>query len=151
LFFVLKEVAMSEQNKQLVRRFFEQIDTGETAILDEFLAEGYDDHNPPPFPNLQPGIDGAHQAFNLALNAFAEFKHEILDQLAEGDKVVTRIRGSGKHTGNFLGIPPTNKDVTMEGIAVHRIADGKIVEHWSTIDAFGLFVQLGVVQPPGAG
>jgi len=142
---------MSEQNKQLVRRFFEQIDTGEPAILDEFVAPGYDDHNPPPFPNLPPGIDGARQAFNLALDGFSDFKHEVLDQVAEGDKVVTRIKASGKHTGDFLGIPPTNRDVTMEGIAVHRIADGKIVEHWSTIDAFGLFVQLGVVQPPGGG
>ena len=74
-----------------------------------------------------------------------------MDQVAEGDKVVTRIRASGKHAGDFLGIPPTKRDVTMEGIAVHRIADGKIVEHWSTIDAFGLFAQLGVVQPPGSG
>ena len=61
---------MSEQNKQLVRRFFEQIDTGEPAILDEFVAQGYDDHNPPPFPDLPPGIDGARKAFNLALDGF---------------------------------------------------------------------------------
>jgi predicted ester cyclase len=142
---------LSEQNKQLVRRFFEQIDTGEPAILDEFIAQGYDDHNPPPFPNLPPGIDGARRAFDLALAGFAEFRHEILDQVAEGDKVVTRIRGSGKHTGDFLGIPATNREVTMEGIAVHRIANGRIVEHWSTIDALGLLVQLGVVQPPGGG
>ena len=142
---------MSEQNKQLIRRFFEQIDTGEAGILDEFVAQGYDDHNPPPFPDLAPGIDGARKAFNHALDGFSDFKHEILDQVAEGDKVVTRLRASGRHTGDFLGIPPTNKDVTMEGIAVHRIAGGKIVEHWSTVDAFGLFVQLGVVQPPGGG
>jgi len=142
---------MSEQNKQLVRRFFEQIDSGEPAILEEFVAQRYNDHNPPPFPDLPPGIAGADKAFNLALIAFSDFKHEVLDQVAEGDKVVTRIRASGKHTGDFLGIAPTNRDVTMEGIAVHRIADGKIVEHWSTIDALGLFVQLGVVQPPGGG
>ncbi|MEX0684080.1 MAG: ester cyclase [Dehalococcoidia bacterium] len=141
---------MSEQNKQLVRRFFEQIDTGEPAILDEFISQDYDDHNPPPFPNLQPGIAGSHQAFKLALDAFGEFSHEILDQVAEGDKVVTRVRATGKHTGNFLGIPPTNKDVTMDGITVHRITDGKIVEHWSTIDAFSLFAQLGAIEPPGA-
>jgi len=142
---------MSEQNKQLIRRFFEQIDTGDPAILDTFVARRYDDHNPPPFPDLPAGIAGAHKAFDLALEAFSDFKHEVLDQVAEGDKVVTRIKATGKHTGVFLGIPATNKDVTMEGIAVHRIAEGKIVEHWSTIDAFGLFAQLGVVQPPGGG
>lgn len=141
---------MSEQNKQLIRRFFEKIDTGEIGILDEFIDRSYDDHNPPPFPDLPPGIGGAQTAFGLALEGFAEFKHEILDQLSDGDKVVTRVRGSGKHTGNFLGIPATNREVTMEGIAIHRIAGGKIVEHWSTIDALGLLVQLGAVEPPGS-
>src|SRR3970040_3049766 len=142
---------MSEQNKQLIRRFFERIDTGQPDILDDFVAGSYDNHNPPPFPDLPPGIYGARKAFNLALDAFSDFKHEIMDQVAEGDKVVTRVKASGKHTGDFLGIAPTNRDVTLEGIAVHRIADGKIVDHWYTVDAFGLFVQLGVAQLPGGG
>jgi predicted ester cyclase len=57
--------------------------------------------------------------------------------------------GYGKHTGDFLGIPPTGKDVRMEGIAIHRIAEHKLVEHWAQIDAVSLLVQLGAIPPPG--
>lgn len=96
-----------------------------------------------PFPGLPPGIAGSRKAFELALTSFSDFRHEIEDQIAEGDKVVTRIKASGTHTGDFLGIAPTGKQVTMTGTAVHRIANGKIVEHWSDIDALGLFQQLG--------
>ena len=139
---------MSEANKELVRRFFEGVDKGDPAVLQEFISHDYDDHNPPPFPDLPPGLAGSHKAFDYALGAFSEFQHEILDQVAEGDKVVSRIKAQGKHTGDFLGIPATGKEVTMTGIAVHRIANGKIVEHWGQIDALGLFQQLGAF-PPG--
>jgi hypothetical protein len=81
---------MSEGNKALVRRFLEVVDTGNPAILDEYISPSYNDHNPPPFPGLAPGLEGARQAFALALAAFSDFRHEIHDQLAEGDTVVTR-------------------------------------------------------------
>jgi len=139
---------MSESNKELVRRFMQRIDTGDPAILEEFISPDYNDHNPPPFPDLPPGLAGSRKAFGDALAAFSDFAHVIDDQIAEGDKVVTRITARGKHTGNFLGIPPTGKEVTMTGIAVHRIANGKIVEHWGQIDAMGLFQQIGAF-PPG--
>lgn len=139
---------MSEENKALVRRFFEAIDTGDIAILDEFLAPDYDDHDPPPFPGLAPGLVGAKQAFQYALNAFSDFRHTIEDQIAEGDKVVTSIKGDGTHTGEFLGIPATGKEVSMRGIAIHRIAGGKLVEHWGRIDAVALLTQLGAIPAP---
>jgi steroid delta-isomerase-like uncharacterized protein len=135
-----------ESNKELVRRFYEAIDRGDSAILDEFLAADYDDHNPP-FPNLPLGRAGSREGFRLALGAFSDFHHEVEDQIAEGDKVVTRMRASGRHTGEFLGIPATGKEVTMTGIAVHRIANGKIAAHWSEVDAFGFFQQLGSFPP----
>ncbi|MEX2247224.1 MAG: ester cyclase [Dehalococcoidia bacterium] len=138
---------MSDANKQLIRRFYEAIDEGDPAILDQFIARGYDDHNPP-FPNLSPGLAGSREAFHLALTAFSDFRHEVIDQIAEGDRVVTRMTASGRHTGEFLGIPATGKEVTMTGIAVHRIVDGKIAEHWSEVDGFGLFQQLGAFPAP---
>jgi hypothetical protein len=98
---------MSEGNKALVRRFLEAVDTSNPAILDEYISPNYNDHNPPPFPGLAPGQEGARQAFALALAAFSDFHHEIHDQLAEEDKVVTRITGYGTHTGELLGIPAT--------------------------------------------
>ncbi len=138
----------AEQNKAIVRRFLEAVDTGDIAILDEFVAPNYNDHNPPPYPGLAPGLEGAKQAFALSLAAFSDFHHTIHDQIAAGDKVVTRITAYGTHTGELIGIPPTGKQVTMTGIAIHRIANGKLVEHWAQIDAFGLLQQLGAIPVP---
>ena len=82
------------------------------------------------------------------LNAFSDFRHTIEDQVAEGDKVVTSIRGYGTHTGEFLGIAPTGKEVSMRGIAIHRIANGKLAEHWGRVDNVGLLIQLGAIPAP---
>jgi predicted ester cyclase len=141
----------TEENKALIRRWLASVDTGEIGVVDEFLGSGYLDHNPLPIPGLRGGIEGARQAFAYGLNAFSEFRHEIEDQYADGDMVITRVTGYGKHTGEFLGIPPTGKEVKMEGIAIHRIADGKAIEHWAQVDALGLLQQLGAIPTPGEG
>jgi predicted ester cyclase len=139
----------TEANKALVRSWLEAVDTGDVSVVERFLDPGYVDYNPPPFPDLPPGIEGARQAFVQGLRAFSDFHHEIEDQYADGDTVISRIVGYGKHTGDFLGVAPTGKDVRMEGIAIHRIAGGKIVEHRAQIDAAGLLMQLGALTPPG--
>jgi steroid delta-isomerase-like uncharacterized protein len=141
-------MSTAEENKALVRSWLEAIDTGEPAVVDKYVSEDVVDHNPPPIPGLAPGIQGLRDAFANALTAFTDFRHEVKAQYAEGDTVISRIVGYGKHTGEFLGCPATGKDVQMEGIAIHRIADGKLVEHWAQIDAVGLFVQLGAIPPP---
>ena len=99
-------------------------------------------------PGLAPGLQGAKLAFQFTLNAFSDFRHTIEDQIAEGDRVVTSIRAYGTHTGEFLGIAPTGKEVSMRGIAIHRIANGKLVEHWGRVDNVGLLIQLGAITVP---
>jgi predicted ester cyclase len=76
-------------------------------------------------------------------------RHEISLQVAEGDLVVSHIAGRGLHTGELLGIPATNKEIETEGIVIHRVRDGKIVEYWSVTDLARVLQQLGVI--PGAG
>jgi steroid delta-isomerase-like uncharacterized protein len=139
---------MSEENKALVREFMAKVDTGDITVLDKFLSDGYDDHNPPPFQQGT-GHEAGRAAFNYALNAFSDFKHEIVAQYADGDTVITRLVGSGKHTGEFMGVPATGKQVSMEGIAIHRVENGKLVEHWSTVDALSLLMQMGAIPAPG--
>jgi predicted ester cyclase len=139
----------TEDNKALVRRWLSDVDTGDIGVVEKYVSRSYDDHNPPPFPVERIGFEGAKQGFQYALGAFSDFHHEIEDQYADGDRVITRITGYGKHTGDFLGIPPTGKDVKMEGIAIHRIVDGQLVEHWAQVDAAGLLMQLGAIPPPG--
>jgi len=76
-------------------------------------------------------------------------RHEIGIQVAEGDLVVSQITGRGVHAGELLGIPATNAEVETEGIAIHRIRDGKIVEYWSVTDIARVLQQVGVL-PGGA-
>ncbi len=137
----------AEANKALVRRYFEAIDQRrDPAVVDEFLSEDFVSHNPS--PGFGTDRDGQKQAFVHFLQAAPESSHIIEDMLAEGDEVMTRVTARGTQTGTLFGIPPTNKLITMSGIAIHRIADGKIVEHWHEIDMLRGLQQLGVVPVP---
>jgi predicted ester cyclase len=135
------------ESKTLLQHFQRDIDTGEPSILEKYVGTTYSDHHPPPFASKTPGMPGLVETFNIALGIFSDFKHVVEDQVAEGDKVASRITGTGRHVGAFLGIPPTNKMVTMSGIAIHRVANGKLVEHWGQVDAVGLLTQMGVIPP----
>jgi predicted ester cyclase len=81
--------------------------------------------------------------------AFPDLHFTIEDQIAEGDKVVNRVTARGTHLGDFRGIPPTGKQVTVAGITIDRIAGGKLVESWTSWDFLGILQQLGVVPKLG--
>jgi len=138
----------SEENKALVRRFYEEIDKGNLAAMDELVAEDYLDHNPPPFPGLAPGREGLKQSFRIFQHATPGY-HKIEDQIAEGDKVVTRMTSYGKHDGDLPGAPRTGNDLKMTSITIHRIANGKLVEKWSDKDVLGFLQQIGVIPSFG--
>jgi steroid delta-isomerase-like uncharacterized protein len=135
---------MSAQNKALVRRFYEEIDKGNIAAMDDLVVEDYIDHSPPPFPGVAPGREGLKQSFKLFWEATPGY-HRIEDQIAEGDKVVTRLTAYGAHEGDLPGIPRTGNALEMTAVVIHRIADGKIVEKWSNKDVLGFLQQLGVI------
>ncbi len=78
-------------------------------------------------------------------SAFAEHNTTIHDQIAEDDRVATRWTARFTHSGTFMGIPPTNKEVSVNGISIYRFAEGKIVEVWINWDRLGLLQQLGVI------
>jgi steroid delta-isomerase-like uncharacterized protein len=135
----------TEDNKALVRDWFTEIDKGEAADFDRFLAIDYADHNPPPIRTEASGRAGVKEYSATFRAAIDDFRHVVEEQIAEGDRVVSRITASGTHTGELLGIPPTGRRVRMAGVAIHRIASGKLVEHWAQIDLLGLLQQLGAV------
>ena len=135
----------AEDNKALVRQWFEEIDKGEQANFDRFLAPDYVDHNPPPMPVTTAAREAVKEYSAGFRAALRDFHHVVEDQVAEGDKVVSRITAYGTHCGELLGIAATGKPVSMTGIAIHRVADGKLVEHWSQTDLLGLLQRLGVV------
>jgi steroid delta-isomerase-like uncharacterized protein len=143
----------TEENKALVRRFrvpraawARAIDRGDLAAMDELVAEDYIDHNPPPFLGLAPGREGLKQAFQIFWEA-TPGHHRIDDQIAEGDKVVTRMTAIGKHEGDLPGAPRTGNELTMTAVTIHRIENGKLAEKWSDNDALGFLQQIGVIPP----
>ena len=141
---------MSEENKQLVRAYLKAIDEAdEWSVVDEYLSPDFVTHNPiPGFGSDRDGVKASSAMFKAATPDGA---HVIEDQVAEGDKVVSRIVGYGTQTGELFGVPPTGERIETAGIAIHRITGGKIVEHWSVVDMARVFAQLGVLEPPAEG
>ena len=133
----------TEENKTVVRQYFDRWGTRE-SLAPDFVA-----HMPgvPEPMNREAFI----QFQGVILSAFPDFAPTLEDQIAEGDKVVNRLVFHGTHRGDFQGIPPTGKRVTITAITIERVAGGKIVEHWIEMDALGMMQQLGVVPPPGQG
>ena len=136
-----------EDNKMLLRRFFEAWNEGKLDDCYALLAPEIVDHAVP--PGFPPGLEGVKQSTALVRNAFPDGQFTIEDLIAEGEEVMVRWTVRATHTGNFFGIPPTGKQVAVAGIDIARIADGKAVEHWRIFDQLGLLQQLGVVPAPG--
>jgi predicted ester cyclase len=139
----------AEENKELIRRYFKAIDEagriGNADVLDEFMAPDFVEHNP--FPGMEPTRDGWKKVFMGFVDGAPGY-HEVEDLVAEGDKVVARIVGYGRHQGDLFGMPATGKDIRVSGIAIWRLREGKIVEHWHETDQVGLLQQVGVLPAP---
>jgi steroid delta-isomerase-like uncharacterized protein len=136
----------AEENKAVVRHFFAAADEQRLEVVADLLASDYRlrfDGNPE--MDRQAGL-GFFAAF---LAAFPDIRHEVQDQLAEGDRVATRIVVRGTHQAEFMGIPATGKAIAIGAINVVRLDHGKIAEHWVNSDALGMLQQLGVVPGPG--
>jgi len=132
----------AEENKALVRHWFAQLDQRNFPVIDELLSDDYVDHNPP-LPNMPPGREGVWQASQALAAAFPDAVHTIDDQMAEGDKVMTRLTVRATFLGEILGFQPTGKIVEVSGIAVHRVVGGQLVEHWAHMDMSGFMQQIG--------
>jgi predicted ester cyclase len=131
----------------IVRRFVDEYQTGASkSAFTELLHPEVLDHSRP--PGVAPGAEGVRQQFDGFRAAFDGFRAEILDQIADGDKVVTRKVFRGTHTGSFQGIEPTGAEVAIHVIDIVRVADGRIVEHWNIVDRLGLLTQLGALPVP---
>jgi len=139
---------MSEENKAISKRVYEEVwAKGNMAVVDELFADDYVNHNQP--PNLPGGKEGFKMLAGGYISAFPNMSMVVEEILADGDRVVTRWVSTGKHKGEFNGIPATGKDVRVTGISIDRIAGGKVAESWGEFDLAGLLMQLGAVPPPG--
>jgi steroid delta-isomerase-like uncharacterized protein len=126
-------VSVEQKHKALVRRFHEEAwNKGNVAAVDEFMAADYVDY---PIPSgLPPGTEGLKQTITTYRTAFPDLKATVDDIFAEGDRVAYRWSTRGTHLGDWLGIPPTGYHMAATGITVFRIAGGKVVEGWTSMD-----------------
>ena len=136
---------MTEQNKELVRRFFEAFAADDQETLKELLAPDHIFHH-----TAGPVDRETHlQGITAFTTTFSDLEFTIEEQIAEGDLVVTRLTWRAIHSGNFQGQPPTNNEVEVAGISIERIGEGRIAERWYIHDELGLMQQLGILPPMG--
>jgi steroid delta-isomerase-like uncharacterized protein len=136
----------AETNKALVRREFEEMFSkgGDLDTAGEYYAPNYVLHEPT--SGEVRGREAARQFAAAYREAFPDLQTEIEDQVAEGDKVVSRFSGRGTHLGETEDFgPATGNPIEITGITIDRVADGKIVEEWTNFDALGLLQQIGLI------
>ena len=135
---------MTEELKAKARRIWEEIfPSGDVDGLAEVLAEDGIDHGAR--PDEPQGLAGAQQTMLWLRSVFSEQRWEIRQVVGEGDVVVVYCTLHGRHTGDLMGIPPTNREVAQDYVHIVRFRDGKVVEHWGVRDDMGLMQQLGVL------
>ena len=140
----------TEENKANIRHGFEEIwNQGKLDVVDELVTSDYLLHDPS-MPEDMRGPEGFKQFVTMYRTAFPDFHVTIEDQIAEGDKVVTRWTCTGTHQGELMGIAPTGvRGTGVSGVTIDRIANGKSVESWNAWDVLRMLQNLGVVPPIG--
>jgi predicted ester cyclase len=132
---------MSDQNIATVRRLTQEgFVGGKVDVVDDVVAVGCVDHDP--MPGQGQGRDGQRHTCQMVASGLSNRSTLQDDFVAAGDTVVENWVFQGTHTGNFLGIPATGKQLQVRGIEIWRLADGMIVERWGVIDAAGVMEQL---------
>jgi steroid delta-isomerase-like uncharacterized protein len=138
-----------EGNKALQRHLFEEMNKGKAATLaamDETYATDFVYHQADGTDIS--GLKNKTQLLSEVFNAFPDRHSTIDDMVAEGDKVAVRWTWTATHKGELMGIPSTNKKITIWGISIDCIVDGKFVERWERLDTLGWMQQLGVMPTP---
>ena len=136
---------MVKENKALIRRWIDEVLTqGYTRRVDEIFAPNYVLHGPSLVQEVH-GREGIGRYVATLRAASPDLRFTVEDQIAEGDKVVTRFRTRGTHQGELWGMPPTGKEVEITNMSMSRIEGGKMAEEWPAPDRLGMMQQLGLI------
>ena len=137
-----------EQNKEITRRLVEEVfNRGNLGVVDEIMAPNFVEHEELP-PGIPRNREGALQLFGMLRSAFPDFKATIQDLIAEGDKVVVYMTWTGTQKGEFMGIPPSGKRMTVPVIDILRFDGDQVTEHWGLMDVMSMMQQLGAIPSP---
>lgn len=131
-------------NQQLIRAYFNEVwNKGNLHLLDELLSPGYLNHSSS-IPNSPPGPAGLKPIVSAMRIAFPDLHYTIQDLIVTNDRVVARVKMTGTHSGDFFGIPPTQKKISVNQINIEYIENGRIAEHWRITDENAMMIQLGL-------
>jgi steroid delta-isomerase-like uncharacterized protein len=132
------------ENESVIRRLYEEfVNEGNEDAFYEIVAEDMKEHEE--FPGLTPNREGVKEFFGLMRQAFPDLQFTVEDMLVDGEKVACRFRMKGTHRGEFMGAPPSNSRVEVEGIDIFRVANGQVKEHWGAMDSLNLMQQLEAI------
>ncbi len=132
-----------------MHRFLEEWNKGKAAalsVMDEIYDPDFVAHSST--GEDVRGINAVKKSMREEFNAFPDLHYVLDDMVVEGDKVAARHTMIGTHKGEFMGIPATNRKVTVRAISIDRIVGGKFVEEWGMFDTLGLLQQLGAIPMP---
>jgi steroid delta-isomerase-like uncharacterized protein len=134
-----------EANRHLIERYFDEVwNRGDVDVLDELLAPDYLNHSPG-IPNPRPGPQDLKPIVVAMREGLPDLHYDILDMVAEPDRVAVFVRLTGTHTGSFFGIPPTGRKIDVRQMQIEWIREGRIAQHWRITDDLNLMRQLGVI------
>ncbi len=135
-------------NKETALKFVERVINGhDLKAIDQILSADFVEHSAPPgFASNRAGVKEMFEAF---LAAFPDMHVRIDDVIVEGDKVVMRATATGTHQGPFMGIPATNKSLSISEIHIVQVRGEQCVAHWGVVDMVAMMRQIGVMPPPG--
>jgi predicted ester cyclase len=129
-----------DDNKRVARRFIEDVMVRQDeASVDELVSDGFQPHS---WGDMPPGREALKQAVHRVSAGLSDARMEIQDMIAEGDRVAVRLQSSARHTGEFMGLPPSGKPYSISEIHIVRIRDGQVVEHWREADMLKLMATL---------
>ena len=138
-----------KNNSELVRQFIEEVlNQGDIEASGKIFHQ--DMVEQVPLPGQGPGLDGLKTILRGMRSAFPDMHWNVEEQIAEGEKVMTRFEWTGTHRGPFAGVPSTGRLVKVWGVVVDRFEAGKIKDTRIIMDTMGLMMQLGVIPSPGA-
>jgi steroid delta-isomerase-like uncharacterized protein len=138
------KAAEGEKNLALMKRFYSEVcNQGNVDLIDELVAPDLVEHEV--FPGLEPNREGLKQFFRYFRSAFPDLHFQVDDIFTAGDKVVARVTIHGTHKGEFMGMAPTGKKISVPAFDILRFAGGKIVEHWGLTDSMTMMQQLGAL------
>jgi steroid delta-isomerase-like uncharacterized protein len=131
-------------NKAPIKRLFaEVLNQGRLDLLDELIGEAYTEPNP--VPGQLSGAPGIKAKLQTLRRAFPDLRFILEDLIGEGERVAARYHWEGTQQGEFMGLQPTGKKVSVRGMDFYRLQNGRIVEHWDNVDEIGLLRQLGAI------